>query len=522
MDDPEGSDAQTGARSGHAGRGSVPPDPPSERQTQLPDEPGPGELPPAASRRSPPRAQPRRDSVPPDAARRPSAFDALRQSETTFAEVGKVAERLSVVLGRADASHVVRQVVISFVAGLTLALMVAVVFAGGAFKLVLGILAGTCAAALGMFCALRLVSKLAARFGAKKLPGSPWLWVGGVLLVAVGGTALFSIKAWEIAKVATAHVRTTPEANTKPASKSQASLKAERADANMKRGVHIGLERGVLYAPLSFESADGQFDLFLHFHGNTDLVEKSVDAAKLNALAAIVNVGDGAEPYSKALQNPYTFDRMLTTIERRAEKQLGLSHAQIRRIAVSAWSAGFASVGRILSSRSQFDRVDTVFLLDSPHAKFAPFSETEVYPPSIENFVSFARRAMAGQKLMVITHSAIETEGFPSTTITTDALLAQLSLKRTEVTAGSASPPPVDIPVAKRAFPEGERNWLKVVTEAHEGNFYLYGCTGKIKGDHIAHLAQMSVTVLPLLRDRWNAVEGEAAKAAGAARAAGR
>ncbi|HEY6728364.1 MAG TPA: hypothetical protein VI197_30345 [Polyangiaceae bacterium] len=484
MDDPEGS---------------------KERQTHLPDEPPEGPLPPASMRQAPPRAQPRRDSTPPDEVRRPSVLDALRQSETTLHEVGKVAERLSVVLGRSDAHHLVRQIVISFVAGLTLALMVAVVFAGGALKLVLGILAGTCAAALAMFCALRVVSKLAARFGAKKLPGSPWLWVSAVLLAALGGTAAFGIKAWEVAETAGAlRIRSGPEAHAKAAteSESKASSTTERADATMKRGSHIGLERGVLYAPASFESADGQFDLVLHFHGNTDLVEQSVASAKLNALVAIINVGDGAEPYSKALQNPYTFDRMLTTIERRAEKQLHLEHAQIRRIALSAWSAGFASVGRILSSRSQLDRVDAVLLLDSPHAKFAPFSETEVYPPSLENFANFARRAVAGRKLMVITHSAIETEGYPSTTLTTDALLAQLSLKRTAVT-GNASPPPVDIPVAKRAFPDGERNWLNVVSQAHEKDFYLYGCTGKLKGDHIAHLAQMSVTVLPLLRDRW-------------------
>lgn len=509
MDDPEGSDARSGAGRDpeqHAGSGTGPRDARSERNAHLPDEPPEGPLPPASVRPAPPRREPRHDSGLPDEVRRPSVFEALRQSETTLLEVGKVAERLSVVLGRSDAHHVVRQIVISFAAGLTLALMVAVVFAGGALKLVLGILAGTFAAALVMFCALRVVSKLATRFGAKKLPGSPWLWIGGVLLAALGGTAAFSIKAWEVAQGSHAiRIRSGPEAHAKPATEPQGPPMAERADANMKRGLHIGLERGVLYAPPNFESADGQFDLLLHFHGNSELVEQSVVAAELNVLVGIVNVGDGAEVYSKALQNPYTFDRMLTTIERRAEKHLGLAHAQIRRIALSAWSAGFASVGRILTSRSQFDRVDAVFLLDSPHAKFAPFSETEVYPPSIEHFANFARRAMAGQKLMAITHSAIETEGYPSTTLTTNALLAQLSLQRTEVTDGSASPPPVDIPVAKRAFPERERNWLNVVSRAQAKDFYLYGCTGKLKGDHIAHLAQMSVTVLPLLRDRWQA-----------------
>lgn len=497
MDDSKGSDAPKRARVEGGRRTQLPTEPPTDSPRAIaprPPAPRPAE-----------QSAPARESAPPEEVQRPSVFDALRQSETTLFEVGRVAERLSVVaLGRGDAQHVVRQVVISFVAGLTLALLVAVVFAGGALQLVLGILAITCAAALGMFVSLRLVSKLAARFGARKLPGSPWLWVGAVLLIAVTGTATFSVSVWEVAKDAGAlRVRTADAEKARKATKSAASLHAERADANLKRGAHIGLEKGVLYAPQNFESADGQFDLLLHFHGNTDLVEQSVGAAKLNALVAIINVGDGAEPYGKALQNPYAFDRMLTVIERRAETQLHLGHAQIRRIALSAWSAGFASVGKILGSRSQLDRVDAVLLMDSPHAKFAPGGETDVYLPSLENFLAFARRASLGQKLMVITHSAIPTEGYPSTTRTTDALLEQLSLKRADVSSGRVSPPPVDLPVAKRAFPSGERNWLNVVSRAEQGNLHVYGCTGNQKGDHIAHLAQMSVTVLPPLRERW-------------------
>ncbi len=426
-------------------------------------------------------------------------LDALRQSRTTVFEVGKVAQRLSLVaLGLADARHVVRQLVISFVAGLALALMVALVFAGGTLRLVLGILAGTCVTALGVFGALRLVSKLAQRFGARSLPGSPWLWVGGIVVLAVSATAALSFSIWEVTKVATA-ARTQPVAKPRP----PAATPKHRTDVKMKRGVHIGLNKGVLYAPPKFESADGQFDLVLHYHGNVQLVEESVAAAGLNALVAIINVGDGADKYSKYLRNPYVFDRELTTIERRAAKQLKLENAQIRRIALSAWSAGFASVSQILSSRSRLDRVDAVFLLDAPHAKFAPGGEHEVYAPSLEHFLAFARRAMAGQKLMVITHSAIKTEGYPSTTRTIDALLEHLALERRAVEPGVASPPPVDLPVAKRAFPTGERNWLNVVSEAHANDLHVYGCTGEGKGDHIAHLAQMSVTVLPRLRERW-------------------
>jgi hypothetical protein len=203
------------------------------------------------------------------------------------------------------------------------------------------------------------------------------------------------------------------------------------------------------------------------------------------------------------MQGPYAFDRLLTTVEGRAKERLHLATAQVRNIALSAWSAGFASVNEVLSSRSRFERVDAVLLMDSPHAKYAPGREPVVYGPSIEPYVAFARRAMGGQKLMIVTHSAIPTEGYPSTTETTDALLGELSLARQEVSSETASPPPVDLPVAMRAFPSGERNWMQVVSQVKEGDFAVYGCTGNGKGDHIAHLAQMSVTVLPALRARW-------------------
>jgi hypothetical protein len=433
---------------------------------------------------------------------RPSVLDSLRQSSTTLFEVGRVAGRLSMVPGgRTHQRHLVRQLVGSGIAGLCLTLMAAIVFAGGTVQLVLGILAGATATALGVFGALRGVSKLASRFGARTLPGSPWLWVGGVALIAGAGTTVAGFSVWEVVQVAS--LRVQKKGLPEPKAATTASASGKRSDARVRRDVHIGLEQGVLYAPPKFRSPDGQFDLVVHFHGNSRLVEQSVAATDLNALVAIINVGDGSGPYSKAMQNPYAFDRMLTTIERRAQKQLRLENALIRRIALSAWSAGFASVGQILSSRSRLDRIDAVLLMDAPHAKYAPGPEKAVYIPSIDHYVAFAERAVAGQKLMVITHSAIPTEGYPSTTFTTDALLGELDLRRETVTSDTASPPPVELSVAKRAFPDKERNWLQVVSRAERRHFHLYGCTGTQKGDHIAHLAQMSVTMLPPLIERW-------------------
>jgi len=315
----------------------------------------------------------------------------------------------------------------------------------------------------------------------------------------VAGTSAFTLSVWEVTKPAHA-VRVRSAA---PVARSSApAASSERADARLKRDSHIGLERGVLYAPPGLDSPDGRFDLVIHYHGNVELIEKSVASAKLNALVAIINLGDGSDVYSKALFNPYVFDRLLETIEARARVRLGLKHARIDRIALSAWSAGFASVSRILSSRSRLDRIDALLLMDAPHASYAPGGKEEVYLPALKNFLSFAERAAAGERLMVVTHSAIRTEGYPSTTLTTDALLRELEIER-EPAPASASPPPVALPVAKRAFPSGERNWLKVQSRAQSGELVVLGCAGDGKGDHIAHLAQMSVTVLPPLRERW-------------------
>jgi hypothetical protein len=442
-------------------------------------------------------------SNPANPSTRPSLLDELRITRTTVHEVGNVARRLSQIPGALGASQgLVRQLLLSGVLGLVLALTVALVFAGGALRLMLGILAGTCIAALFVFLTLRAVAKLGDRFAARTLPGSPWLWLGGVVGVALAGTVAVSISLWEVTKLP--ELGPVHRAKPKPEAAVPPPVVASRgADASMKRGLHVGLPRGVLYVPPEFHSSDGRFDLLIHFHGSTELIEESVAASRLNALVAIINVGDGSAVYTKEMQNPYAFDRLLTAIEDRAQQRLKLDRPQIARIALSAWSAGYASVYEILRSRSRIDRFDAVFLLDCPHAKYKPGSNTEVYEPSLAPFVAFARRAKAGRKLMIITHSAIPTEGYPSTTETTDALLQELSLERSQVSSASASPPPVDLPVAMRAFPSGERNWMQVVTEVRDRDFAVYGCTGDHKGDHVAHLAQMSVTVLPALRERW-------------------
>ncbi len=442
---------------------------------------------------------------------RESLLLAMRQQRTTAFEIGDLAHRLSVLApGFGEASLVVRQLAVSFAIALGVVLLATMAIAAGTLRLVLGVLAGTVATTLAVLAALRIVSRLGSRRGARVLPGSALIWVGGVVFVVAASAVAFTWGVSEVTRpLAVARVRPVPA----PAESASASASAAgpRADAAMRRGVHANIGRGVLYAPPGFSAPDGLFDVIVHYHGNTELVEQSVAASGVNALVVVINLGDGSDRYSKPLQNQVVFDQLLGSIETTAESGLGLEKPRIRRVALSAWSAGYGALYHILSSRSRLELVDAVLLMDSMHASYAAGSETEVHPISIKPFVAFARRAVAGEKLMVLTHSAIETEGYASTTRTTDAVLASLGVERQPpVSAPVAGAPaassfsaPVTLPVAVRAFPTGERRGLVVSSEVHQGNLHVLACRGNGKGDHIAHLAQMSVSVLPPLIARW-------------------
>lgn len=436
----------------------------------------------------------------PEPGLRESLIAGMTGRRTTLYEVGEVARRLSILApGVAAARRESRRIVLSFAIGLTVALLATMVFAGGTWRLLLGILGGTGVAALATFAALRGLARFAARGGAREIPGPALLWVGGAVLTAIGLTVAFT---WSLSEA------TEPLAGRLSAPsieiKSQKALKPSgRADANVKRDHHVRVRRGVLYVPPAFKSEDGQFDLVIHYHGNVDMVEKSAARTQLNALMLIYNYGEGSGKYSKPLLNPRAFDAMLDGTEKRAA-ELGLETPRVRRIALSSWSAGYGALYRILESRSRADRIDAVLMQDSMHGSYYGAAKGKVSELSLRPFVRFARRAAAGEKLMVVTHSAIETEGYPDTTKSASALLEDLSIERTKTNPANASPPPVEMPVVLRAFPDGRR-WLQVINTVHQKGLQVLGCDGKTQGDHIAHLGQISETVLPPLIERWNA-----------------
>lgn len=429
---------------------------------------------------------------------------AARRSRTTIMEVSQVAQRLSLLRNAgSDEPSPTRQIAISFAVSVTVVTLGTMMFSDGPWRLVLGVLAGTSGTTLAVWLTLRSLPRLAKRLGQRELPGTPLLWVGGLIALAMAATAGLTYGVSEATRpLARPSGPIEPAAPPEPTLQPAEPARSARADETLKRGAHVMLDDGLLYVPAAFHSEDGRFDVVIHYHGNPEIVERSIDLAGLNAIAHIINLGDGSGRYSEPLRNPQAFDTALERIEQRVEK-LGLRSARIRRVALSSWSAGFGAVYHILTSRSRLDRVDALLMMDSLHASFAPASETKLTDLSLRPFVQFGRRATAGEKLMVLTHSAIETYGYPDTTRSADGLLERLGLTRQPVSPETASPPPVTVDAIVKTFPPDERNWMRVTSVTEEGSLVVLGCRGKGKGDHIAHLAQISVAVLPRLVQRW-------------------
>lgn len=275
---------------------------------------------------------------------------------------------------------------------------------------------------------------------------------------------------------------------------------APRADATLARAFRSPIAGGLLAIPPAFESKDGAYDLVIHFHGNTDLVEESFFISKLDAVVVILNLGNGSGAYEDRFANPGALPEMIDRAQTTLEKR-GLAHARLRRLALTAWSAGYGAVLKVLEQPALARRVDAVILLDGIHVGYQPGAH-DLILERLAPFERFAREAVRGEKLFSITHSNITPIGsYAGTHETTNALLRQVGVERSP--GGDAPPMPVlhsieGVIAKKRILP------LVPETVARQGGLVVRGYTGDQAEDHIAHIVHMSVTALPDLIARWS------------------
>jgi len=271
-----------------------------------------------------------------------------------------------------------------------------------------------------------------------------------------------------------------------------------RADAELVREGRSSCGGGALVVLPDFASADGAFDLVVHFHGATDLVAQSLGAVKLNAVVVVVNLGQSSRSYEET----FGYTELFPVLLDQAKQVMANRHlrdASIRRLALSAFSAGFAAVKRILDRPGVPEQVDAVLLYDGIHTSYDEHKRLDLRP--LQSFLAFGRAAMHGDKLFFVTHSEIPTYDYGSTLQTTDLLLETLSMSRS---LGGDTPAWPDLPAVRAGVAVRDRRPLSPRSHAESGGLIVLGFKGDRALDHGSHVLQMASTALPKLAERWS------------------
>ncbi len=255
-----------------------------------------------------------------------------------------------------------------------------------------------------------------------------------------------------------------------------ATASAAEGETTIARGDPYRATRGDLtaYVPPELALRDGAFDVVVHFHGAPANQERNAREAGLRAVIVSANEGMGSTPYARAFAAPGSLDRALDAAAS-AVRASGRAPdpTRVRHVALSSWSAGGASVRAILEHDE--DRVDAVLLADGIFSRYTDPATKAIEEKPLEPFVRFARHAIEGDRLMLLTHTAIETPQYPNVKECTDVVLGALDL------------PASDEPVY--ALDRGE--------------LHVRGSAGKGPADHVAELQALD-RGYALLARRWS------------------
>jgi LysM repeat protein len=228
--------------------------------------------------------------------------------------------------------------------------------------------------------------------------------------------------------------------------------------------------------------AGGDFDVIFHFHGHEPIRKEWVQVMDRTVLVA-VTLGVSSSPYVSAFSAPNRFEQLVKSVEHEVARYIGKKKAHARHIGLSSWSAGYGALLRILDQPYGKKRVDSVVVLDGMHSSYrnGRASVTQLAP-----FIAFAKRAIAGDKHMFISHSSIIPPGYASSTETAQLLLYQVGGR------------------PRKARPRrGDPMGLELISRYSNGNLHVRGFAGNDKMDHCAHIGLFRDILSVHIKKRW-------------------
>jgi hypothetical protein len=234
-------------------------------------------------------------------------------------------------------------------------------------------------------------------------------------------------------------------------------------------------------------TAKGEFDAMIHFHGHEPVRKEWVKVMD-GAMLVGIDLGNGSGPYENTFADKSVFQGLITSIEQTVAEHTKRKNVRLRKLGLSAWSAGYGAIQRILEAPSLRQRVDSVVLLDGLHCGYQPDSLNEL---QLGPFIEFARLAAAGKKLMFVSHSSIIPPGYASTTETANFLIDRLGAR------------------AQRARPRsGDPMGLELISQFSRGGFHVRGFSGNGKLDHCAQIGLFRDVLRVHIKPRWNSPRG--------------
>jgi pimeloyl-ACP methyl ester carboxylesterase len=221
--------------------------------------------------------------------------------------------------------------------------------------------------------------------------------------------------------------------------------------------------------------------VYVHFHG-ADGVRRGFVHEGYPAVFVGVDLGEGSGAYRRAFDDPATFSRMLAEVAALMTEHTG-KKARVGRVVLSSWSAGFGATTRI--ARLFPEKIHGLVLLDSLYAPQEKDEEGHerrgsVFAPALAPVLSFARRALAGERGLFLSYSNVPTIGYAST-----GEVAQYLARRLQVEPSPLEP--------------GEDPRGQVATLDREG-VHLRGFRGSDARAHCQHLRLAAEAAALLLR----------------------
>ena len=176
-----------------------------------------------------------------------------------------------------------------------------------------------------------------------------------------------------------------------------------------------------LWIPEEVDISNGKIDLIVHLHLGGGIGPK-IAQMKLGAVFNFSIHDESGSSHGKSNQygppfrdNPEKFGSMLERILTNCRYHLASPDLSIGRLAVSSFSAGYASLREILQVDEYYSRIETIIASDTIYADFARDGLRMPDPDQMKAFTRFATDAAKGLKTFVATCYPYRTKSYAGT-----------------------------------------------------------------------------------------------------------